>query len=182
LLPLLAMPTIGDRLSEKGISWAWYAEGWNDAVVGRPDPLFQFHHQPFNYFARYADGTAARAEHLKDVQDFFAALRANNLPAVAFVKSQMTPAVKAVYMPPEYGFGLKFGPPQVHDYALGYYSGRVPDLIITTEAFNGEPILAAGLPSSVKLSAPLPRTQIASSPSRPCFRTRFLSSRSRKPQ
>jgi len=86
LMPLLAMPTIGDRLSEKGISWAWYSEGWNDAVTGRPEPLFQFHHQPFNYFARYADGTAARAEHLKDVQDFFAALRANNLPAVAFVK------------------------------------------------------------------------------------------------
>lgn len=86
LLPLLTMPTIGDRLSDKGIAWAWYSEGWNDAVAGRPEPLFQFHHQPFNYFARYADGTAARAEHLKDVQDFFAALRANALPAVAFVK------------------------------------------------------------------------------------------------
>src|SRR5207244_9543298 len=86
LMPLLTMPTIGDRLSEKGISWAWYSEGWNDAVAGRPDALFQFHHQPFNYFARYADGMAARAEHLKDIEDFFAALRDNNLPAVAFVK------------------------------------------------------------------------------------------------
>ena len=86
LLPLQTLPTIGDRLSEKGVSWAWYSEGWNDAVAGHPDPLFQFHHQPFNYFARYADGTAARAEHLQDIQDFFAALRANTLPAVAFVK------------------------------------------------------------------------------------------------
>jgi phospholipase C len=86
LLPLQTLPTIGDRLSEQGVSWAWYSEGWNDAVAGHPDPLFQFHHQPFNYFARYADGTAARAEHLKDIQDFFAALRANTLPAVAFVK------------------------------------------------------------------------------------------------
>ncbi|HEV8695834.1 MAG TPA: alkaline phosphatase family protein, partial [Lysobacter sp.] len=73
-------------MSEKGISWAWYSEGWSDAVAGRPDPLFQFHHQPFNYFARYAEGTAARAEHLKDSEDFFAALRAGNLPAVAFIK------------------------------------------------------------------------------------------------
>jgi len=86
LMPLLTNPTIGDRLSEKGISWAWYSEGWNAAVAGRPDPLFQFHHQPFNYFARYAEGTTARAEHLKDSEDFFVALRAGNLPAVAFVK------------------------------------------------------------------------------------------------
>jgi phospholipase C len=86
LMPPLTMPTIGDRLSEKGISWAWYSGGWNDAVAGRPDPLFQFHHQPFNYFARYAEGTAARAEHLKDIEDFLAALRTGSLPAVTFVK------------------------------------------------------------------------------------------------
>ncbi len=86
LMPLLTMPTIGDRLSEKAISWAWYSEGWNDALVGRPDPLFKFHHQPFNYFARYAEGTATRAEHLKDIEDFLAGLRAGILPAVAFVK------------------------------------------------------------------------------------------------
>lgn len=85
-LPLQTMPTIGDRLTEKSISWAWYSEGWNDAVAGRPDPLFQFHHQPFNYFAPYADGTAARGEHLRDIDDFFAALRSGNVPAVAFVK------------------------------------------------------------------------------------------------
>src|SRR5919204_4495355 len=85
-LPLQTMPTIGDRLSEKAISWAWYSEGWNDAVAGRPDALFQFHHQPFNYFARYAEGTAARAEYLKDIEDFLAALRTGNVPAVAFVK------------------------------------------------------------------------------------------------
>jgi phospholipase C len=86
LMPLLTIPTIGDRLSEKGISWAWYSGGWNDADAGRADALFQFHHQPFNYFAPYAEGTAARAEHLKDIGDFLAALRAGNLPALAFVK------------------------------------------------------------------------------------------------
>ena len=55
LVPNQTMPTIGDRLNDKGISWAWYAGGWNNAVAGNPDPLFQFHHQPF---ANYADGTA----------------------------------------------------------------------------------------------------------------------------
>src|SRR5204862_5888539 len=80
------MPTIGDRLSEAGVSWAWYAGGWNDAVAGRPDPLFEFHHQPFVYFARYAEGTAARAQHLKDEVDFIAALYKGTLPTVAFIK------------------------------------------------------------------------------------------------
>src|SRR5260370_38910193 len=47
LLPQQTMPTIGDRLSQKGISWAWYAGGWNAALAGHPDPLFQYHHQPF---------------------------------------------------------------------------------------------------------------------------------------
>ena len=86
LMPLLNLPTIGDRLNDKGISWAWYSGGWNDAVAGRPDALFQFHHQPFNYFAPYAEGTTVRADHLKDIEDFLAALRAGTLPAVAFVK------------------------------------------------------------------------------------------------
>jgi phospholipase C len=86
LVPNQTFATIGDRLSERHVSWAWYAGGWNDAIAGHADPLFQFHHQPFAYFANYADGTVAKAEHLKDEQDFLAALRAGRLPAVAFVK------------------------------------------------------------------------------------------------
>ena len=79
-------PTIGDRLSEKNISWVWYSGGWNDAVAGHPDKLFQFHHQPLAYYANYADGTPGRAEHLKDETEFLTAARAGRLPAVAFVK------------------------------------------------------------------------------------------------
>lgn len=86
LLPPQDMPTIGDRLSEKGIGWAWYAGGWNDALAGKPHPSFQFHHQPFVYFRKYADGTAARAEHLKDERDFLMALKNGTLPPVAFYK------------------------------------------------------------------------------------------------
>ncbi len=86
LVPNQTFATIGDRLSDKGISWAWYAGGWNNAVAGHPDATFQFHHQPFAYFTNYADGTAAKAEHLKDEQDFLAVLATGQLPAVAFVK------------------------------------------------------------------------------------------------
>lgn len=85
LVPSQTTPTIGDRLSEKNISWAWYAQGWNDALSGRPDPTFAFHHQPFVYFANYADGTAAKATHLKDEQDFLSALANNTLPSVSFI-------------------------------------------------------------------------------------------------
>jgi acid phosphatase len=86
LVPLQTMPTIGDALSAKNVSWAWYSGGWNDALAGKPDPLFQFHHQPFAFFANYADGTTAKAEHLRDISDLTSALKGNSLPAVSFVK------------------------------------------------------------------------------------------------
>ena len=105
---------IGDRMSDAGINWAWYAGGWDNAagLVGAPgwtngtgptcsdpnvstadkaypfcpDSTFQFHHQPFNYFTRYAPGTADRAAHLKDEVEFIAAAQNGSLPQVSFVK------------------------------------------------------------------------------------------------
>ena len=86
LAPSFSLPTIGDRLSERGVSWRWYSGGWNDALGGRAHRIFQFHHQPFAYFANYADGTAAKAEHLRDEDDFWRDVAAGTLPAVSFVK------------------------------------------------------------------------------------------------
>jgi phospholipase C len=86
LVPNQTMPNIGDRLSDKNIDWAWYAGGWDDAIAGHPDLLFQFHHQPFVYFATTADGTTAKAQHLKDEQEFFTNATNGTLPAVSFVK------------------------------------------------------------------------------------------------
>jgi phospholipase C len=86
LVPNQTMPTIGDRLSEAKLSWAWYSGGWDAALAGTPDSRFQFHHQPFAYFANYADGTAAKAEHLLDEEVFKTAAQAGSLPAVSFVK------------------------------------------------------------------------------------------------
>ena len=55
-----------------------------------PDKLFQFHHQPFNYFAAYAPGTAARAAHLRDETEFQSLSASSskqcNLKPVSFVK------------------------------------------------------------------------------------------------
>jgi phospholipase C len=113
-LPPQTAPTIGDRLSAKGVDWAWYSGGWSnaDGHVGAPgwtngtspgtctDPqtatgavypncpnaLFQYHHQPFNYYANYAPGTAARAAHLRDEAEFVAAAKSGHLKPVSFVK------------------------------------------------------------------------------------------------
>jgi acid phosphatase len=101
-IPPQTAKTIGDTLSAKGISWAWYAGAWNQALAdGRRDPKdkraiiyngdagspnFQPHHQPLNYFARFAPGTADRAKYLKDGQDFYDAIDKGTLPQVAFYK------------------------------------------------------------------------------------------------
>jgi acid phosphatase len=105
-LPPQSMTTIGDTLSAKGVSWAWYAGAWNLALKdGMRDPAakrqiiysnepgapyFVAHHQPFNYFARYAPGTREREEHLKDYTDLVAAIDRGELPQVAFYKPQGT--------------------------------------------------------------------------------------------
>lgn len=86
LIPSQSYPTIGDRMNDKGISWAWYSGGWDDAIAGHPDKSFQYHHQPFAYFDNYADNTPGRAAHLKDEKEFMEAAKNGTLPAVSFVK------------------------------------------------------------------------------------------------
>jgi phospholipase C len=94
-LPPQTEQTIGDLLSTKGITWAWYAGAWQAALDGKnatPVPNFQYHHQPFNYFAGLAPGKVARAEHLKDGglggAEFIKAIDGGVLPRVAFYKPQ----------------------------------------------------------------------------------------------
>jgi acid phosphatase len=101
-LPPQTEKTIGDLLSDRHVSWAWYAGGWNKAlqdgmqaptakraVIYAEDGInFQPHHQPYNYFVRYAPGTKDRAEHLKDGSDFMAAIKKGALPAVSFYKPE----------------------------------------------------------------------------------------------
>ncbi|WP_239380070.1 alkaline phosphatase family protein [Frankia sp. CIT1] len=87
-LPLIddaKYPNIGDRLSAAGVSWNWYSGGWDDAEAGHAGPLFQYHHQPLNYFAAYAPGQPGRA-HLQDETKFIAAATKGTLPTVSFVK------------------------------------------------------------------------------------------------
>ena len=124
-LPALTTPNIGDELNSKGLDWAWYAGGWDNAagntsspyytngpgpscadpntIVSTPPPpypycpdnLFQFHHQPFSYFAEFdpttAAGRAARTAHLRDEKEFLKLASTSteqqcNLKPVSFVK------------------------------------------------------------------------------------------------
>ena len=64
VLPPQNYATIGDRLSDKGVDWAWYSGAWQYALEHRDTgavPDFQYHHQPFNYFAQLRAGHARRA-------------------------------------------------------------------------------------------------------------------------
>jgi len=63
-----------------------------DAAAGKwycPNKVFQFHHQPFNYYANYAPGTPGRA-HLQDEQSFVSLANASRseckLNSVSFIK------------------------------------------------------------------------------------------------
>ena len=67
------------------VSWNWYSGGWADADAGHPGPLFQYHHQPLNYFDSFAPGTPGRT-HLRDETEFVAAAKNGTLPTVSFVK------------------------------------------------------------------------------------------------
>jgi acid phosphatase len=98
-LPPQTYATIGSLLSEQGVSWAWYGGAWQAALEARgggTKPNFQSHHQPFNFFARYAPGSAERAAHLRDgglgdspiSNRFLADAVAGTLPAVSFYKPQ----------------------------------------------------------------------------------------------
>ena len=116
-MPPVDNVTIGDRLNAAGIDWAWYSGGWSNAngdingpgwtngtgplcadananalakFPNCPDKLFQFHHQPFNYFKSFAPGTAARTAHLRDEEEFLqlaqSSKRSCNLKPVSFIK------------------------------------------------------------------------------------------------
>jgi acid phosphatase len=90
-LPPQKATTIGDRLDQKHVSWAWFAGGYDQIMEGRIAPYaapdwFQTHHQPFLYFDSFAPGTEKRRKYLKDAEAFFDAAAAGALPQVSFYK------------------------------------------------------------------------------------------------
>jgi len=100
-VPPTNVPTIGESLNSKGISWAYYGGAYNAAVkltqleeqgVSTTDPTILVGSAYCNIcnFESYTNAimgdAAQRAAHIKDATDFFAAVDNGTLPAVSFVK------------------------------------------------------------------------------------------------
>ncbi len=85
-VPPQTLKTIGDLLSEKGVSWGWFAQGWDDALKGNPPPRFAYHHQAPSYFKQFAPGTKGREEHLFDLNKFYTLLDQGKIPSVSFIR------------------------------------------------------------------------------------------------
>jgi acid phosphatase len=102
-LPPQVEPTIGDRLDAQNVTWKWYAGAFTSTTAAATTdrafppvtapgvgPNYQFHHHPFNYYAKFdpTAGAAARQAHFDDETKLEADIAAGTLPAVVFYKPQ----------------------------------------------------------------------------------------------
>ncbi|WP_415200379.1 phospholipase C [Silvibacterium sp.] len=108
---------IGDLLNDKGISWGWFEGGFDtsttnsnkttgcsrsttSSVTGVTENDYIPHHEPFQYYTSTANPKhlrpsstsligkqGDRANHQYDINDFYTALKAGNLPSVSFLKA-----------------------------------------------------------------------------------------------
>ncbi len=87
LVPPQTTLCIGDLLLQANVDFAWYAQGWNNVLAGTPDKGFQYHHQPFAYFKTFDPLSSLGQAHLRDLDDFKAALAQKTpLKPVSFIK------------------------------------------------------------------------------------------------
>src|SRR5215469_3901198 len=96
-IPPTNVPTVGEAVNRKGVSWAYYGGAYNAAVEfqhnpNSTDPRVQIGSTYCNIcnFESYASAIMGkpgqRAAHIKDAKDFFEAIESDTLPAVSFVK------------------------------------------------------------------------------------------------
>ena len=94
-VPPSSVRTIGDALSEKNISWAFFGGAYNAAVNlanGSTSPADAIGAaycnicNPFQYAKSIMGDPAMRAAHIKDTSDLLASIDDGTLPAVAFAK------------------------------------------------------------------------------------------------
>ena len=107
-------PNIGDLLNNSSITWGWFEGGFNLSIVnpngttgcsrsttsvltGVTKKDYIPHHEPFEYYLSTTNvnhvrptspiGQSDAANHQYDINDFYSALNAGNLPAVTFLKA-----------------------------------------------------------------------------------------------
>lgn len=102
----LSGQNIGSLLDAKNITWGWFAGGFRDCKATHigsdnlPKADYIPHHAPFQYYQSTSNpahlpatsvamiGHQDQANHLYDLDDFWAAFDANNLPEVSFLKAR----------------------------------------------------------------------------------------------
>ncbi len=105
---------VGDLLNARGVTWGWFEGGFrptevqdgkalcgarHDNIAGISVPDYIPHHQPFQYYRSTANphhlapesvaevGRDGPANHQYDLEDFWAAVDAGELPSVSFLKA-----------------------------------------------------------------------------------------------
>jgi phospholipase C len=96
---------VGDLLNDKGINWGWFQGGFRDPSQSHACDSAELkkdytpHHEPFQYYTSTSNpkhlpptsagmiGKSDQANHQYDLEDFWSALEAGNLPAVSFLKA-----------------------------------------------------------------------------------------------
>ncbi|MGC1869605.1 MAG: alkaline phosphatase family protein [Acidobacteriaceae bacterium] len=108
---------IGDLLNDRGVTWGWFEGGFDlslknsngttgcarsttSRVTNVPQVDYLPHHEPFQYYTATSNLKHVRpssvqmighpgdaANHQYDIDDFYAAVRAGNMPAVSFLKA-----------------------------------------------------------------------------------------------
>lgn len=80
------IPTIGDALAAKGISWKYYGEGFDTANETSPENLIYCMICNGFQYSRSIMTTPSLRRNLVDLKAFYRDLRRGELPAVSFVK------------------------------------------------------------------------------------------------
>jgi phospholipase C len=126
----LSSNNIGVMLSKKNITWGWFQGGFDltrtnpngtigclrstySDIVHTTDLDYSPHHEPFQYYKSTANPAHTRptsiklighnedaARHQYDIEDFFAAVKAGNYPAVSFLKAREVQDAHAGYSDP----------------------------------------------------------------------------------
>ncbi len=90
-IPPSPLPTIGDRLNARNISWAYYGDQWS-TYLANPDNNYVTADNtycnicnPFQYATSIMTSASGRA-HLQDTTTLYQAIKDGTLPAVSYVK------------------------------------------------------------------------------------------------
>ena len=95
-IPPSTVPSIGDTMLAKRVSWKYYGDQWNNyvpdpyqlnyGVIGAASDLYCNICNPFQYDTSIMADPAIRAAHIQDTTDLYADIKNGTLPAVSFVK------------------------------------------------------------------------------------------------